>query len=174
MGAGGWEAAWKPIWLSSFFSDSPLKNMMDGNLVFPCPPDDIINKRTYPTLDLLWVRVLLRWNGRWMTGGSAESHLIVMHLFYSPLKNIIGQKNSLSALPWWYHLKRSVPDIRLAVGNRSIMSEWAPEDNGQRERAWWTAPMVSVLWKYRVVSDVHIFQSGWCWCFRSQNSDASL
>jgi hypothetical protein len=31
-----------------------------------------------------------------------------------------------------------------------------------------------VLWKYRVVSDVHIFQLGWCWCFWSQNSDASL
>ena len=31
---------------------------MDGNLVFPGPPDDIINKRAYPTLDLLWVRVL--------------------------------------------------------------------------------------------------------------------
>jgi hypothetical protein len=27
-----------------FFSDSPLKNMMDGNLVFPVPPDDIIKK----------------------------------------------------------------------------------------------------------------------------------
>jgi hypothetical protein len=127
MGAGGWEAAWKPIWLSSFFSDSPLKNMIDGNLVFLCPPGDIINKRAYPTLDLLWVRVLSRWNGRWMTGGSAESHLIVVHLFYSPLKKMIGQKNSLSALPWWYHLKRSVPDIRLAMGKRSIVSR-----NGRR------------------------------------------
>jgi hypothetical protein len=30
-----------------FYSDSPLKNMMDGNLVMPRPPDDIIkNKRT--------------------------------------------------------------------------------------------------------------------------------
>jgi hypothetical protein len=66
--------------------------MMDGYLVFPCPPDDIINKRAHPMLDLLWVRVLLCWNGRWMTGGSAESHLIVMHLFYSPLKNMTGQK----------------------------------------------------------------------------------
>jgi hypothetical protein len=27
-----------------------------------------------------------------MMGGSAESHLIVVHLFYSPLKNMIGQK----------------------------------------------------------------------------------
>ena len=72
---------------------------MDRNLVFPCPPNDIINKRAYPTFDLLWVRVLLRWNGRWMTGGRAESHLIVVHLFYSPLKNMIGQNISLSALP---------------------------------------------------------------------------
>jgi hypothetical protein len=74
--------------------------MMDGNLVFPCPPDDIINKRAYPTLDLLWVRVLSRWNGRWMTGGSAESHLIVVHLFYAPLNSLTairvlaGTKNS--------------------------------------------------------------------------------
>ena len=30
------------------------------------------------------------------------------------------------------------------MGKRSIVSEWAPEDNGNRERAWWTAPMVSV------------------------------
>jgi hypothetical protein len=73
---------------------------MDGNLVFPCPPDDIINKRAYPTLDLLWVRVLSRWNGRWMTGGSAESLLIVVHLFYSPLNSLTairvlaGTKNS--------------------------------------------------------------------------------
>ena len=32
-----------------FFSDSPLKNMMDGNLVFPVPPDDIIKNRAQPT-----------------------------------------------------------------------------------------------------------------------------
>ena len=73
--------------------------MMDGNLVSPGPPDDIIKKRAYPTLKLFWVRVLSRWNGRRMTGGSADSHLIVVYLFYSPLKNMIGKKNSLSALP---------------------------------------------------------------------------
>jgi hypothetical protein len=28
--------------------------MIDGNLVFPRPPDEIINKRVYPTLDLNW------------------------------------------------------------------------------------------------------------------------
>ena len=44
------------------------------------------------------------------------------------------------------------------MGKRSIVSEWAPEDNGRRERAWWTAPMVSIL----------------CCCFRSENSDALL
>ena len=37
-----------------FFLDSPLKNMIDGNLVFLRPPDDIINKRAYPMLDLMW------------------------------------------------------------------------------------------------------------------------
>jgi hypothetical protein len=31
-----------------------------------------------------------------MMGGSAETHLIVVYLFYSPLKNMIGQKFSLS------------------------------------------------------------------------------
>jgi hypothetical protein len=50
-------------------------------------------------LELLWVRVLLHWNGRQRMGGSDESHLIVVYLFYSPLKNMIGQKISLSALP---------------------------------------------------------------------------
>ena len=66
---------------------------------FPAPPDDIIKKRAYPTLELLWVRVLSCWNWPRMTGGSAESHLIVVYLFYSPLQNMIGQKISLSALP---------------------------------------------------------------------------
>jgi hypothetical protein len=28
-----------------FFFDSPLKNMMGGNLVFPVSPDDILKKR---------------------------------------------------------------------------------------------------------------------------------
>jgi hypothetical protein len=28
-----------------FFLDSPLKNMMGGNLVFPVSPDDILKKR---------------------------------------------------------------------------------------------------------------------------------
>ena len=72
---------------------------MDENLDFPRPPDDIIKKRAYPTLNLLWVRVLSRWNGRGRTGGGAESHLIVVYFFNSPLKNMIGQKFSLSALP---------------------------------------------------------------------------
>ena len=62
-------------------------------------PDDIIKKRAYPTLELLWGRGLSRWNGRRMTGGSAETHLIVVYLFYSPLKNMIGQKFSLSGPP---------------------------------------------------------------------------
>jgi hypothetical protein len=37
-----------------FFSDFPLKNMIDGNLVFPVPPDDIIKKGAYPASYLLW------------------------------------------------------------------------------------------------------------------------
>jgi hypothetical protein len=106
-----------------------------------------------------------------MTGGSAETHLIVVYFFYSPLKNMVGPNPNPNP-PRWYYKKTSVPDIGLAVGKGSIASEWAPEDNGRRERAWWTAPMVSVLWKYqkyRVVSDVHIFRR----C-RSENSDALL
>ena len=58
--------------------------MMDGNLVFPVPPDDIIKKT-------------------------------------------------------------SVHDVGITAGKRSIVAEWALEDNGRRERVWWTAPMVSVL-----------------------------
>ena len=72
---------------------------MDGNLVFPVPPDDIIKKRAQPTLELLWVSSLSRWNGRRMTGGSADTHLIVMYIFYSPLKNMVGYKFSLSSPP---------------------------------------------------------------------------
>ena len=47
--------------------------MIDGNLVFPRPPDEIINKQVYPTLDLLWGRGLSRRNGRCRTGGGAVS-----------------------------------------------------------------------------------------------------
>jgi len=119
--------------------------MMDGNLVFPVPPDDIIKKRAQPTLELLWASGLSRWNGRRMMGGSAETHLIVVYIFYSPLKNMVGYKLSLSRPPRRYHKKTSVPNVVIAVGKRSIVSEWAPEDNGRQERAWWTAPMVSVL-----------------------------
>jgi hypothetical protein len=68
-----------------FFSDFPLKNMMDGNLVFPFPPDDIIKKPAYPTLELLWGRGLLWRNGRRRTMGSAETHMIVEFFFgFSP------------------------------------------------------------------------------------------
>jgi hypothetical protein len=45
MGAGGLGAALKANLIVKFFSDSPLKNMMDRNLVFPVPPDDIIKKQ---------------------------------------------------------------------------------------------------------------------------------
>ena len=64
--------------------------MIDGNLVFPRPPDEIINKRAYPVSDLPSGRGLSRWNRRRMTGGSAETHLIVVYFFYSPLKNMVG------------------------------------------------------------------------------------
>jgi hypothetical protein len=72
---------------------------MDKNLVFLHPPDDVIKKRAYPTLDLLWVRVLLCWNGRGRMGGGAKSPLIVVYFYNSPLKNMMGQKFSLSTLP---------------------------------------------------------------------------
>jgi hypothetical protein len=76
---------WKPIWLSSFISDSPLKNVMDGNLVFQRPPDEFINKRAYPTLDLLWGRGLSRQNGRWRMGDGLKANLIVEFIFgFSP------------------------------------------------------------------------------------------
>jgi hypothetical protein len=34
-----------------------------------------------------------------MTGGSAETHLIVVYFFYSPLKNMVGQK--FGRRPWF-------------------------------------------------------------------------
>jgi hypothetical protein len=85
MGAVGPGAALKANLIVEFFSDYPLKKMIDGNLVFPRPPDEIINKRVYPTLDLLWGRVLLRRNRRWWMGGGLKANLIVKFFFgFSP------------------------------------------------------------------------------------------
>ena len=39
------------------------------------------------------------WNGHRVTGGSAETHLIDVYIFYSPLKNMVGYKFSLSSPP---------------------------------------------------------------------------
>ena len=64
---------------------------MDGNLVFPVPPDDIIKKPAYPTLELLWGRGLLWWNGRRRTMVSAETPLIVEFFLDSPLKNMMDE-----------------------------------------------------------------------------------
>ena len=87
MGAVGPGAALKANLIVEFFSDYPLKNMIDGNLVFPRPPDEIINKRVYPTLDLLWGRGLSRRNGRWWMGGGLKANLIVKFFFWIlPLK----------------------------------------------------------------------------------------
>ena len=69
--------------------------------------------------------------------------------------------------------KKSVPDIRLSVGKRSIVSEWAPEDNGRRERAWWTAPMVSMCENIEWFQMCTFFNRRCC-CFWSENSDALL
>jgi hypothetical protein len=72
-----------------------LKNMMDGNLVFPVPPDDIIKRRAQPTLELLWESGLSHWNGRRMTGGSTETHLIVLDtnlVFPGPPDDIIKKR----------------------------------------------------------------------------------
>jgi len=45
MGTGGPGVALKAnLIVEFFFSNSPLKIMIDGNLVFPRPPDDIVNK----------------------------------------------------------------------------------------------------------------------------------
>jgi hypothetical protein len=60
---------------------------MDRNLVMLCPPDDIIIKQAYPTLDLFWGKGISRRNGRRMTGGSAESQFDCRVFFWIlPLK----------------------------------------------------------------------------------------
>ena len=59
--------------------------MIDGNLAFLRPPDEFINERVYPTLDLLWGRGLLHRNGRWWMGGGLKANLIVKFFFgFSP------------------------------------------------------------------------------------------
>jgi hypothetical protein len=90
MGAVGPGAALKANLIVDFFSDYPLKNMIDGNLVFPRPPDEIINKRVYPASDLLWGRGLSRRNGRCRTGGGAVSQFDCRVFFrILPLKNMM-------------------------------------------------------------------------------------
>ncbi len=85
MGAVGPGAVLKANLIVDFFSDYPLKIMIDGNLVFLRPPDEIINKRVYPTLDLLWGRGLSCRNGRWWMGGGLKANLIVEFFFgFSP------------------------------------------------------------------------------------------
>ncbi len=124
---------WKPIWLSSFFFRFSPQNMIDGNLVFPRPPDDIINKRAYPTLDLMWGRGLSRWNGRWMMGGSAESQFDCRGFFSdSPLKNMMDGNLVFPCPPDDNIKQTSVPDIGLTLGKGSIALEWALDDGGQR------------------------------------------
>jgi hypothetical protein len=87
---GGWHQ--KPFDCCILFFILPLKK-------WPRPPDDIINKRAYPTLDLLWGRGLSRWNGHRMTGGGAESQFDCRVFFgFSPYK-CDGRKFSLSAHP---------------------------------------------------------------------------
>ena len=89
---------------------------MDGNLVFPVPPDDIIKKQAQPTLELLWVSGLSRWNGRRMTGGSAETHLIVVYIFYSPLKNMLDANLVFPGPPDDIIKKRAHPTLELLWG----------------------------------------------------------
>jgi hypothetical protein len=73
-----------------FFLDSPLKNVMDGNLVFLRPPNEFINKRVYPTLDLLRGRGLLCRNGRWRMGDGLKANLIVKFFIrILPYKNMM-------------------------------------------------------------------------------------
>jgi hypothetical protein len=97
MGAGGPGAALRANLIVKFFS--PLKNMMDGNLVFPRPLDEFINKRAYPTLDLMWGRGLSRQNGRWRMGGGLKANLIVEFFFRFSPEKYDGRKFSLSVHP---------------------------------------------------------------------------
>jgi len=77
----------KSIWLLHIIFILPLKIWVNKNLVMSHPPGDIINKRAYLTSDLLWGRGLLRWNGRWRTGGGAESQFDCRVFFWIlPLK----------------------------------------------------------------------------------------
>ena len=55
-----------------FFYSHLKNNMMDRNLVFPVPPDDIIKKPAYPTFEVLWGSGLSWRNGRWRTMGGGR------------------------------------------------------------------------------------------------------
>ena len=148
---GGWHR--KPFDCCILFFILPLKIWVNKNLVMPRPPDDIINKRAYLTSDLLWKRGLLRWNGRWRTGGGIESQFDCRAYFSDfPLKNIIDGNLVFPHPPRWYHKQLSVPDVGLNVGKEFIASEWALEDGRRPEsqfdcrvffqilpvKIWWT------------------------------------
>ena len=112
MGAVGPGAALKANLIVEFFSDYPLKNMIDGNLVFPRPPDEIINKRVYPTLDLLWGRGLSRQNGHWWMGGGLKANLIVEFFFgFSPFKNMMDGNLVFPVPPDDIIKKRAYPTL---------------------------------------------------------------
>jgi len=81
-----WGLAPKAIWLLHIiFYSLPLKIWVDENLVMPRPSDDIINKRAYSTLDLLWGRGLLRGMSTGWPGAALKANLIVEFFFgFSP------------------------------------------------------------------------------------------
>jgi hypothetical protein len=135
MGAGGLGVGTESHLIVAYhFLFSPKKIWVDENLVIPPPPDDIINKRAYPTLVLLWRRGLLRWNGHRMTGGDAESQFDCRVFFSdSPLKNVMDRNLVFPRPPRWIHKQTSVPNVGLTVGKGSIASEWALEDGRRPE-----------------------------------------
>jgi hypothetical protein len=100
--------------------------------------------------------------------------LIVVYLFYSPLKNMIGQKFSLSGPPRWYHKKRAHPTLELLWG-RGLSCR-----NGQRRtmgggrgcggRRPWFPCCENIEWFQMCTFLVNRR----CCCFRSENSDALL
>jgi hypothetical protein len=108
--------------------------MMDGNLVMPRPPDNIINKRAYPASDLLWGRGLSRRNGRCRTGGGTVSQFDCRVFFSdSPLKNIMDGNLVFPGPPDDIINKRAYPTLDLLwVRVLYIALEWAPDDGGQR------------------------------------------
>ena len=140
------------FWLLRIFF-SPLKNISGWKFSLTAPPRWYHKQTSVPNVGNTVGKGsnALKWAPEdW---GLAPKAIWLLHIiFYSPLKNMSGQKFSHAAPLRWYHKQTSIPDVGLTVGKGFIASEWALEDGRRPEsqfdcrvfcwilplKIWWT------------------------------------